>query len=48
MRFRAAGSLRNTDLVMNNLFWIGMYPGVTKAMIDYVLDVFSQFIEGNG
>jgi len=48
MRFRAVGSLQNTDLVMNNLFWIGIYPGVTKAMIEYILDVFSQFIKAKG
>ncbi len=46
-RFRTVGGLHNTDLVMKLLFWIGIYPGVTKAMIEYVLDVFSQITKQN-
>jgi CDP-6-deoxy-D-xylo-4-hexulose-3-dehydrase len=45
MDFKTVGSLRNTDLVMKNLFWIGIYPGITEDMIAYVLDSFSEFIE---
>ncbi len=42
-RFRRAGDLRNTDTVMNQTFWIGLYPGITEDMIDYVLAVFKEF-----
>lgn len=34
--YRVIGDLRNTDFVMNNVFWIGVYPGLTKAMLDFV------------
>ena len=37
---RVVGTLENTDFVMNNLFWIGVYPGITNEMLDYVLDTF--------
>jgi CDP-6-deoxy-D-xylo-4-hexulose-3-dehydrase len=30
------GSLPNTDYVMNHVFWIGVYPGLTKEMLDFV------------
>jgi CDP-6-deoxy-D-xylo-4-hexulose-3-dehydrase len=35
-KYRTYGSLRNTDIVMNNLFWIGVYPGLTKPMLSYI------------
>ena len=31
--YRVAGNLKNTDNIMNNTFWVGVYPGMTKAMI---------------
>jgi CDP-6-deoxy-D-xylo-4-hexulose-3-dehydrase len=43
---RMVGTLNKTDLVMNNLFWIGVYPGITEDMMDYMLNSFSSFIEG--
>lgn len=39
---RVVGDLRNTDFVMNNVFWIGVYPGITDLMINYMVDVFHQ------
>jgi CDP-6-deoxy-D-xylo-4-hexulose-3-dehydrase len=36
------GDLPNTDFVMNNVFWIGLYPGITQAMIDYMGETFHQ------
>jgi CDP-4-dehydro-6-deoxyglucose reductase, E1 len=41
--FRIAGSLENTDFVMNQVFWIGIYPGITEAMLDYTLENFHAF-----
>lgn len=35
-RYRVAGTLENTDFIMNNTFWIGVYPGMTDEMIDYM------------
>lgn len=34
--YRVSGSLEVTDFVMNNTFWIGVYPGMTNEMIDYM------------
>jgi CDP-6-deoxy-D-xylo-4-hexulose-3-dehydrase len=36
--FRVCGSLPNTDRVMNDAFWIGVYPGITDEMIAYMLE----------
>lgn len=36
-KYRKIGQLPNTDFVMNNVFWIGIYPGLTDVMIDYVI-----------
>lgn len=34
--FRVSGELNNTDLVMNNTFWVGIYPGLTEEMLEFV------------
>ncbi len=39
---RVIGDLRNTDFVMNNVFWVGLYPGITQTMIDYMAETFHQ------
>ena len=36
--YRVSGSLEVTDFVMNNSFWIGVYPGMTDGMIDYMAE----------
>lgn len=46
IKYRVVGGLDNTDRVMNNLFWIGVYPGLTKEMIDYILLKFKSFMDG--
>jgi CDP-6-deoxy-D-xylo-4-hexulose-3-dehydrase len=33
--FKVQGNLKNTDLVMENTFWIGLYPGLTKEQLQY-------------
>ena len=43
--FRKIGDLRNTDFVMNHVFWLGVYPGLTPTMIDYILETVHQFVE---
>ena len=35
-RYRIVGELKNTDIVMTNTFWIGVWPGLTDAMIKYM------------
>ena len=44
-KYKVSGSLNNTDLVMNNLFWIGVYPGLTKEMLNYVCEQFDTFFK---
>lgn len=41
--FRVIGNLKNTDMVMNQTFWIGVYPGITKEMIECILNAFHGF-----
>ncbi len=35
-KYRVSGGLKNTDYIMNNTFWVGVYPGMTDEMIDYM------------
>src|SRR5664279_1571918 len=44
LKYRVAGELRITDYVMRNVFWIGVYPGLTEPMLDQVVDAFSVFM----
>ena len=40
---RVVGELTNTDTVMQGTFWLGVYPGINDAMVDYVVDCLRQF-----
>ena len=42
--WRIADNLENTDIIMNNTFFLGTYPGLTKEMFDYTEKVLSDFI----
>ena len=42
--YRVAGDLDNADVVMNRTFWIGVYPGLDDAHIDYMLEVIADFV----
>lgn len=44
-RYRIYGSLKNSDLVMKNLFWIGVYPGITYEHLSYIADTLDRFLE---
>jgi CDP-6-deoxy-D-xylo-4-hexulose-3-dehydrase len=39
---RVIGDLKNTDRIMNDTFWIGVWPGLTLEMLDYVLTTFHE------
>jgi CDP-6-deoxy-D-xylo-4-hexulose-3-dehydrase len=43
---RVVGDLKNTDAVMNRTFFVGVYPGIDDARMDYVIDVFNRFMAG--
>ena len=34
--YRVVGTLENTDRIMRDTFWVGVYPGMTDEMIDYM------------
>lgn len=42
--YRVVGSLENTDFIMNHTFWVGVYPGMTDAMIDYMAKTIREAI----
>jgi len=44
--YRVSGSLEVTDFVMNNSFWVGVYPGMSDEMIDYMAKVIIEAVGG--
>ena len=44
--FRVVGDLKNSDIVMTRSFWVGVYPGLTTPMLDYVIASISDFMSG--
>jgi CDP-6-deoxy-D-xylo-4-hexulose-3-dehydrase len=42
---RVVGPLTNADIITDNTFWIGVYPGLNDDMIDFVLSTISSFIQ---
>lgn len=45
--YRIVGELKNTDRIMNDTFWIGVYPGMTDEMIDYMIKKIKEAVEKN-
>ena len=43
--FRIVGDLSNSDIVMRRSFWLGVYPGLTHQMLDYVIESVAEFME---
>jgi CDP-6-deoxy-D-xylo-4-hexulose-3-dehydrase len=43
---RVVGELTNTDLVMNNTFFVGVYPGIDELQMDYMGSMFTRFMRG--
>lgn len=41
--FRTIGELTNSDRIMNQTFWVGIYPGLTEQMLDYTAEIIGQF-----
>jgi len=46
VEFRVVGDLTNTDIVMTRSFWVGVYPGLTTSMLDYVIESISDYMSG--
>jgi CDP-6-deoxy-D-xylo-4-hexulose-3-dehydrase len=41
---RVIGDLRNTDIVMKDTFWIGVWPGLSKEMLDYMIESMHEIL----
>jgi CDP-4-dehydro-6-deoxyglucose reductase, E1 len=39
------GDLPNTNFVMNNVFLVGVYPGLTEPMLDFIADSIIKFVQ---
>jgi len=48
VEYRVAGTLACSDFVMNQAFWIGVYPGLTRDALSYVVDVLHRHREREG
>jgi CDP-6-deoxy-D-xylo-4-hexulose-3-dehydrase len=42
--FRVSGELTNTDIVMNQTFWLGTYPGLGEPQLDYICAQLEKFL----
>jgi CDP-6-deoxy-D-xylo-4-hexulose-3-dehydrase len=42
-KYRISGELTNTDIVMNQTFWVGTYPGLKKEHLDYITETLEEF-----
>lgn len=45
LNYRVIGDLKNTDWVMQNSFWLGLFPSLTGEMLNYVVSVIHQFCQ---
>lgn len=45
INYRVVGNLNNTDEIMNQTFWIGVYPGLSIEMLDHIIKSFEEFIK---
>lgn len=43
--YRVVGELRETDRIMRDTFWVGVYPGMTEEMLDYMADKILEALE---
>ena len=44
--FKVVGNLENTDRIMNDSFWVGVYPGMTDEKISYMAKVILEAVNG--
>jgi CDP-6-deoxy-D-xylo-4-hexulose-3-dehydrase len=45
--YRVSGELTNTDIVMNQTFWVGVYPGLNREMLDFIVEKIETFLGVN-
>lgn len=42
--YRVVGELKNTDIIMNQTFWVGVYPGMTQSMTSFMIEVLRRSV----
>ena len=47
VKHRQVGDLAGTDVIMRRTFWIGVYPGLTRPMLEYVVNTVREFVRGS-
>lgn len=45
IKYREIGDLKNSNKITNDGFWIGVFPGITDEMINYILSQFQSFLK---
>ncbi|MFC1566307.1 lipopolysaccharide biosynthesis protein RfbH [bacterium] len=45
--YRVVGDLTNTDKIMNDSFWVGVYPGMKKEALEYIVSSIKEFVANN-
>ena len=45
IKYRQVGDLDNTDIVMNDTLWVGLYPALGKEHLDYVYEMFKKYLK---
>ena len=43
--YRVAGSLENTERILRGTFWVGVYPGMTDAKLDYMARIIREAVQ---
>lgn len=41
-KYRVVGELKNTDIIMNNSFWVGVYPGMSNEIVNYMIRIITE------
>jgi len=48
VKYKKIGNLENTDKVMNDTFWVGIYPALTLENMKYISEMIKNFFKKNG
>jgi CDP-6-deoxy-D-xylo-4-hexulose-3-dehydrase len=46
-RYRVVGKLDNTDMIMKQSFWLGVYPGLDEDQLKYIITSINEFVKGH-